>query len=130
MRSVDASSSAAPGPGATDTAPPAVSRAPSATATTADESLQEQDAAQTSEHSQPLDATEPCADDSGAARGVAEHGADEGHQGGLVGAPEHADEHQGGDARPSEEGLAAPGDTPTQPPESHFESANQNANNG
>ncbi|KAH9925982.1 uncharacterized protein B0H18DRAFT_359011 [Fomitopsis serialis] len=118
-------------PGATDAAPPAVSGAPPVTATTVDEPPQGQDAAQTGSV-QSLDYEDPHADDSGAARGVAEHGADadEGCQGGLVGATEHADEHQGGDAGPSQEGLAAPGDTPTQPSESHFESASQNANSG
>ncbi|KAH9925998.1 uncharacterized protein B0H18DRAFT_954896 [Fomitopsis serialis] len=126
---------------ATDTAPPAISGATPMTARTLDVSPQEQDAAQTSEHPQPLNAIEPRVDDLDASRGVAEHGADadegrqgadadEGRQGGLVGAAEHADEHQGGDARPSQEGLASPDDTPTQPPESHFESASQNAHSG
>ncbi|KAH9926018.1 uncharacterized protein B0H18DRAFT_1007520 [Fomitopsis serialis] len=118
-------------PGATDAAPPAVSGAPPVTATTADEPPQGQDAAQAGSV-QSLDYEDPHADDSGAARGVAEDGADadEGRQGGLVGASEHADESQGGDARPSQEGLASPGDTPTQLSASHCEPCSQSPNDG
>ncbi|KAH9933768.1 uncharacterized protein B0H18DRAFT_600953 [Fomitopsis serialis] len=125
MRAVDTSPSAAPDvPGTTDTAPPAASRAPLVTATTLGEQPQEQFAAQTG-LAQSLDYITPQADDSEVSRGVAEHGADadEGRKGGFTGTTEHADEHRGSNARPSQEGLAAPGD-------SHSESASHNANSG
>ena len=101
------------------------------TATTADEPPQGQDAAQAGSV-QSLDYEDPHADDSGAARGVAEHGADadEGRQGGLVSAAEHADEDQGGDVRPSQEGLTAPYDAPTQLSKSHCEPCSQSQNDG
>ncbi|KAH9926015.1 uncharacterized protein B0H18DRAFT_360089 [Fomitopsis serialis] len=130
MRAVDTSPSAAP---ATDAALPDISDAPPMTATTLDESPQGQNADLIGQ-TQPLEATEPRADDSGAARGVAEHGADadadEGRQGGLVSAAEHADEDQGGDVRPSQEGLTAPYDAPTQLSKSHCEPCSQSQNDG
>ncbi|KAH9926026.1 uncharacterized protein B0H18DRAFT_1007586 [Fomitopsis serialis] len=131
MRAADTSPSTAPDvPGVTDTAPTAVSGAPPAAATTLDESPQAQDTAQTGSV-QSLDYTDPHADDSDASRGVAERGADadEGRQGGLVGAIEHADRRQDGVARPSQEEIAAPGDAPAQS-ESRLQLDRQNAGSG
>ncbi|KAH9926006.1 uncharacterized protein B0H18DRAFT_1007426 [Fomitopsis serialis] len=131
MQPVGVGSNSAPdAPNATCTAATAVSGVTPETATMLNGSSQGSDAAQT-EHSQPLDATEPRANDSDVARGVAETGtsADEGRRGGLAGAIEQADERQGGDARPSQEVLAAPDDTLTQPSESHCELGSGNQNN-
>ncbi|KAH9925993.1 uncharacterized protein B0H18DRAFT_1007340 [Fomitopsis serialis] len=119
-------------PGVTDTTPPGVSDAPLVTTTTLGESPQGQDAAQT-EHSQLPGATEPRADDSGATRAVAEAGtvADEGRQDEPGSAAmEHADQRQGGDVRPSQEGLTAPYDAPTQLSKSHCEPCSQSQNDG